>query len=77
LFTSWNQAIRAEGEIIMNARACRDCGYLLEPKARGCPQCALNVEAESMIDRFIWWRFIPALIILMILTAALLFYWLQ
>lgn len=59
----------------MNAKACRDCGYLLESQMRGCPRCALNVEAESMIDHFIWWRVLPCLVILAILTAALLVYW--
>jgi hypothetical protein len=27
---------------------CRDCGRTLDPKARGCPTCAWNVEAEAM-----------------------------
>jgi hypothetical protein len=49
---------------IMNAVTCRDCGYLLEPTVRGCPQCALNVEAETMIDRFIWKRLLPSVIII-------------
>lgn len=35
------------------ARACRDCGLMLAPSARGCPRCALNVEAERMIERTI------------------------
>ena len=48
----------------MNATACRDCGHLLAVRARGCPQCARNVVAETMIARFIWWRLIPATIIL-------------
>ena len=58
----------------MNALPCRDCGYMLEPAARGCPQCALNVEAESMIDRFIWRRFVPGVILLAILAAGALVY---
>jgi uncharacterized membrane protein len=41
---------------------------MLEPVARGCPQCALNVEAESMIDRFIWRRFVPGVILLAIVA---------
>ena len=35
----------------MDKTVCRDCGYLLEPNARGCPRCAMNVEAERMIER--------------------------
>ena len=58
----------------MSALPCRDCGYMLEPVDRGCPQCALNVEAESMIDRFIWRRFLPGVILLAILTAGVLVY---
>ena len=40
----------------------------------GCPQCALNLEAENMIDRFIWRRFVPGLILLGILAAGALGY---
>ena len=53
---------------IMIALPCRDCGYMLQPVDRGCPQCALNLEAESMIDRFVWRRFVPGLIVLGILA---------
>ena len=35
----------------MNKKPCRDCGYLLEADERGCPRCAMNVEAERMIGR--------------------------
>jgi predicted amidophosphoribosyltransferase len=59
----------------MNARTCRDCGNLLEQDARGCPQCALNLEAENMIDRIIWRRFVPG-VILVVLAIALV-YWLR
>jgi predicted amidophosphoribosyltransferase len=55
-------------------KACRDCGHALEPNARGCPQCALNLEAESMIDRFVWRGLAPGLIVLALLTMALLYY---
>lgn len=58
----------------MSALPCRDCGYMLEPVARGCPQCALNVEAKRMIDRFIWRRFVPGVVLLAILAAGLLVY---
>jgi hypothetical protein len=58
----------------MNAKSCRDCGYVFQPTDRGCPQCALNLEAENMIDRFFWRRFVPGVIILVILAAAALVY---
>ncbi len=45
---------------------CRDCGNVLEHNARGCPRCALNLEAENMIDRFIWRRFVPCVIIVVL-----------
>ena len=48
----------------MNKRACRDCGYMLEISARGCPQCAMNVEAERLIDRFVWFVVAPAIILI-------------
>ncbi len=37
----------------MNEKPCRDCGYLLDAEARGCPRCAMNVEAETMIERVV------------------------
>jgi predicted nucleic acid-binding Zn ribbon protein len=37
----------------MKPLQCRDCGTPLEVGARGCSQCALNLEAEQMIDRFV------------------------
>jgi len=46
----------------MTTVSCRDCGLVLPPEARGCPRCALNLEAESMIDRFVWRRLFPALL---------------
>jgi predicted amidophosphoribosyltransferase len=51
------------GRKALSARICRDCEYEIEPHARGCPQCALNLDAENMIDRFIWRRLIPGLVI--------------
>jgi hypothetical protein len=42
---------------------------VLEPKARGCPRCALNFEAENMIDRFIWRVVLP--VALLIVTAVI------
>lgn len=58
----------------MSGKPCRDCGYMLQPVDRGCPRCALNVVAESMIDRFIWRRFVPGVILLSILAAGALVY---
>ncbi|HJY28658.1 MAG TPA: hypothetical protein VJ306_11565 [Pyrinomonadaceae bacterium] len=55
-------------------KPCRDCGYELTTNARGCPGCARNVEAEEMIDRFIWRRLVPLLIIMLIVGAAI-FVW--
>ena len=48
----------------MSGKTCRDCGNVLEYNARGCPRCAMNFEAENMIDRFIWRRFVPGLIVI-------------
>lgn len=61
----------------MNVKECRDCGYVLEPNARGCSQCALNLEAESMIDRFVRRRIVPAIIVAAILAVAILLYWVR
>jgi predicted amidophosphoribosyltransferase len=47
----------------MSEKTCRDCGNVLEQTARGCPRCALNFEAENMIDGFIWRRLVPALFV--------------
>jgi predicted amidophosphoribosyltransferase len=59
----------------MTAKTCRDCGNVLELKARGCPRCALNFEAENMIDRFFWRRLVPGLVLLVLALIALI-YWL-
>lgn len=37
----------------MSLKVCRDCGSKLELDSRGCTTCALNFEAEGMIDRFV------------------------
>jgi len=56
--------------------ACRDCGYLLKNTARGCPRCAMNVEAERMIDRLIWQRLLPGvLVIAVIATVGIIWWW--
>jgi len=44
---------------------------VLAQEARGCPRCALNFEAENMIDRFIWRLFVPALVLLCLAVVAL------
>ncbi len=58
----------------MKSITCRDCGYVVDGDARGCPRCALNFEAENMIDRFIWRRIVPALVLLVAAIAVLLIY---
>ena len=55
----------------MDKKSCRDCGFELESNARGCPNCALNLEAENMIDRLVWRRLVPGLVIAVTLAAAL------
>lgn len=52
---------------------CRDCGNVLKPGARGCPRCALNVEAETMIGR-VFWRLLVPLTVLGILTVLAIVY---
>lgn len=58
----------------MNVKPCRDCGHTLRPGDRGCPRCALNLEAENLIDIFIWRRFIPGVVVISILAAGVLNY---
>jgi len=53
---------------------CRDCGNQLEQTARGCPRCARNIEAEDMIDRFIWRRFVPSVIAAAFVVVALVYF---
>ena len=57
----------------ISTKTCRDCGNVLEQSARGCPQCAMNMEAENMIDQFIWRRFVPC-VILVTLAVALVYF---
>ena len=54
----------------MSTKTCRDCGNVLAQDARGCPRCAMNFEAESMIDRFFWRRFVPGIIVIALLIVA-------
>jgi predicted amidophosphoribosyltransferase len=57
----------------MSEKTCRDCGNVLEQKARGCPRCALNFEAENMIDGFIWGRIVPSLLVVVLVVVALVY----
>ena len=57
----------------MSAKTCRDCGNVLEQEARGCPRCALNFEAENMIDRFIWRRLVPGLLLFVVIAVVVYF----
>jgi hypothetical protein len=58
----------------MSTRTCRDCGNVLKESARGCPRCARNIEAENMIDRFIWRRFVPCVILVAVAVVALVYF---
>jgi hypothetical protein len=58
----------------MTTKPCRDCGNVLEQSARGCPRCAMNMEAERLIDRFIWLRVVPCLIVLAFGIVALVYF---
>ena len=40
---------------LMNVIPCRDCGNMIDPNSRGCPTCAMNLDAERMIDRFVFY----------------------
>jgi len=58
----------------MSSMVCRDCRSPLEPDSRGCTTCALNLEAERMIDRFVLRLGLFAFIIVGI-GITLFFYW--
>ena len=58
-------------------KPCRDCGYLLEPNARGCPRCAMNVEAERIIERFIWRRLVPGVLLVAVIATIGMILWLR
>lgn len=75
VFTRWfSTRVSLREGINMATVSCRDCGYLLPQDARGCPQCALNLEAESMIDQFVWHRLVPVLIVVGLAIAFAVFY---
>jgi hypothetical protein len=57
----------------MKPKTCRDCGNLLAQEARGCPRCALNFEAEDEIDRFVWRRLLPSLVLVILAVVALVY----
>lgn len=57
----------------LSDKTCRDCGNVLEQHARGCPRCAMNFEAENMIDRIIWRRLLPGVCLLVLAAAALVY----
>ena len=46
---------------------------MLAHDARGCPRCAMNFEAESMIDRLIR-RFLAGLIVVILIVIAAVIY---
>lgn len=54
------------------AITCRDCGFLLAPKQRGCPRCACNLEAEQMLGRWLRRGLILGAIVLVLLIATVL-----
>ena len=58
----------------MTTKTCRDCGNMLAQSARGCPRCARNIEAEDMIERFIWLRFVPSVIVLAFVVGGLIYF---
>ena len=57
----------------MSEKTCRDCGNVLEQKARGCPRCALNFEAENMIDRFVWRLVVPSVLMVVMVLLVLVY----
>jgi hypothetical protein len=57
----------------MSTKTCRDCGNVLAHNARGCPRCAMNFEAENMIDRLVWRLFVPGVAVIALLVVAFIF----
>ncbi len=60
----------------MNPAECRDCGYKFEPNSRGCPQCALNLAAEAMVDRLVL-RVLPVSLVSILVVAVLIVLYLR
>jgi hypothetical protein len=63
---------RTEGKTI-SLKPCRDCGAMVSSTARGCPVCARNLEAERILARYFWLIVVPAILILSVAVAALLY----
>ena len=59
----------------MSLKVCRDCGAELELNSRGCPTCALNFEAEGMIDRLVLRLFV--LVFSIIIVGIAVFFYLR
>lgn len=57
----------------MNPKPCRDCGSPVEPNSRGCTTCALNLEAEGMIVRFVL-RLLVSVITILAIAAGVFLY---
>ena len=53
---------------------CRDCGAQLQDNARGCSRCAMNIDAEKMIDKFLLGRLVPAVAIVIVIVAVVIVY---
>ena len=47
----------------MNLIPCRDCGNMIDPRSRGCPKCAMNLDAERIIDRIVLCGLVLAVIV--------------
>jgi hypothetical protein len=54
----------------MSTKTCRDCGNVLDRSARGCPRCALNFEAESMVNRFVLGLLLAGLLLVVVVIVA-------
>jgi hypothetical protein len=39
----------------MSLIPCRDCGNMIDPNSRGCPTCAMNLDAERMIYKIVFY----------------------
>ena len=47
----------------MNLIPCRDCGNMIDPNSRGCPTCALNLDAERVIDKIVLYGLLLGVIV--------------
>ena len=56
----------------VNVIACRDCGSMIESNSRGCQTCALNLEAERMIDHVV--AAVVAVILLAVIAVVIVVY---